>query len=157
MGEVGQVPGVGWQSLALSFANVNPAGTVTGFHDAATGGNVVSQLTFAAGQSVSYYHANTTCCYYTYVDQPASTGSYQIQADLAGVGIDCVNYEDDLNGSLATGDGGERGNRLRGIVIQHGEVLLLEISDGRAGLRAGGDVEIDFAGGRLDLRAVLLG
>ena len=40
----------------------------------------------------------------------------------AGIGIDRVNDQDDLDRSLAAGDSLERGNGLRGIVIQHCEV-----------------------------------
>src|SRR5208282_60234 len=77
--------------------------------------------------------------------------------NVGGIGIDRVNYQDDLDGSLAAGDGLERGDGLRGTVIQQGEVLLLEVSDGRAGFRGDHDVEVDVAAGGLDLRAGLWG
>jgi len=77
--------------------------------------------------------------------------------DGLGVGIDRVNYQDDLGGNLATGDGLERSDGLRRIVVQHGEILLLETGDGRAGFRGDDDVEVDVATCRLSLRAGLLG
>src|SRR5271163_2857354 len=78
-------------------------------------------------------------------------------ADGADVGIDRVDYQDDFDGRLAPGDGGERGDGLRGIVIEQSEVLLLQIGDGRARFRGDYYVEVDVATSRLDLRVGLSG
>jgi len=53
---------------------------VPGFHDVATGGNVVTQVVVKAG----YAHSCVGNCY-VYADTPVASGSYQIKAELAGV------------------------------------------------------------------------
>jgi len=63
------------ETVDLSVVNANPDGIIPGFHDGS--GNAVTQATIAAGNN------NTT---WYYVDQPTTSGTYQLQASVAGVG-----------------------------------------------------------------------
>jgi hypothetical protein len=68
----------------LSVVAANPVGIVPGFHDAPTGGNSITQVTILAGDSDSEDCEDD--CQDAYVDQPTTTGTYQVQVDLPGVG-----------------------------------------------------------------------
>ncbi|MEI2676980.1 MAG: hypothetical protein V9G29_03480 [Burkholderiaceae bacterium] len=72
-----------WVDVGLSA--LDPAGIVSGFFDAATGGNAITQTRIAAGASQSGT---------VYVDRPTTApGSYQVTANAANV------TGDDLGGT----------------------------------------------------------
>ncbi|WP_347486328.1 hypothetical protein ABFV80_001480 [Vandammella animalimorsus] len=80
-----RVPGAVWPdsaslveaaSIQLDLVEQTPAGVVNGIYSAATGGNLITQLTIAKG-----HRSSTTA----YIAQPALAGSYRVQADVAGI------------------------------------------------------------------------
>src|ERR1700689_857248 len=79
-----------------------------------------------------------------------------LETEDAVVHVDRVNYDEDIGGSFAAGDGFEGSDGLRRFVVEQSEVLLLEIGDGRARFGADHNVEEDLIRGERARRRSLL-
>ncbi len=71
---------------------------------------------------------------------------YAFVADALRPGIHSINHDDNLNRSFAAGEGLERSDGLRGLVVEQSKVLLLQVGNRRPGLGADDDVQVNFAG-----------
>lgn len=60
--------------------------------------------------------------------------------------VNGVDKEDYFDGLLGGSHDPERGDRTRGFVVEDGEVLLMEGSDGLTGFGVDDDIELDAVG-----------
>jgi hypothetical protein len=78
-----------------------------------------------------------------FVDLSAYVGDALVRA------VDRINYQNDLNGSLAAAEGLKGGDGPRDFVIQESEVLLLKTGNRGPGFRSDDDVKVDLTVARL--------